>query len=102
MTKALILAVAIMFVADKGCNQPPSTAHGMKLKWFPSPTPSVTYKVYRATGQVAFYQPISGNLQVITYLDQSIVRGTTYRYVVRAVRQGVESTDSNVFSATIP
>lgn len=102
MTKALILSVAMAFVAGKGCDQPPSALHGMKLKWTPSVTPSVTYKVYRATGQAPTLQAISGNLQVITYLDQSIVRGTTYRYVVRAVRQGVESTDSNVFSATIP
>ena len=102
MTKALILAAVLSFAASKGCNQPPATAHGMKLHWNASATPSVTYKVYRATGQAALFQPISGNLQTITYLDQTIVRGATYRYVVRAVRQGVESSDSNVFIATIP
>jgi hypothetical protein len=87
--------------------QPPTnlTASGgngyVDLTWTPSPTPNVTYKIYRSTTPGNWNTVIAENLTGRSYRDTGVINGITYYYVVRAVTSsGVESDPSNEASAT--
>lgn len=78
------------------------------LTWQPSATAGVTYNVWRSTSPGGEDNPSTGTLlnpaplTAPTFTDSTVVSGTTYYYVVRAVNSaGTASTDSNEVSATI-
>ncbi len=77
----------------------------VKLAWNASPTPAVVgYNAYRSELDGGPYARL--NAAVIaetTYDDETVEKGLTYYYVVRAVdKDGTESLDSNQARAVIP
>jgi hypothetical protein len=82
-----------------------STSHSVDLSWTASTSSGVAgYNVYRGTSPGA-YSRIASSVSGTTYTDSTVQSGQdiTYYYVVTAVNSsGVESTDSNQASATIP
>ncbi len=63
-------------------------------------TEADTYTVKRSTTQGGPYTTIAENITETSYLDTSVVNGTTYYYVVTAVNTAGESDPSNEASAT--
>ena len=82
-----------------------STASSVALSWTASTSSEVAgYNVYRGTSPGS-YAIIKSSVTGTTYTDSTVQSGQdiTYDYVVTAVNSsGVESTDSNQASATIP
>jgi fibronectin type 3 domain-containing protein len=83
-----------------------SVAHEVDLSW-DAPTssadPVVGYHIYRLTGSGSFALVNSSVDTSITYVDSTVVSGTTYSYVVKSVdSSGVESIASNEITVTIP
>jgi fibronectin type 3 domain-containing protein len=83
------------------------------LSWTASPTPNVSYNVYRCTisatacvqSSPANFTRIASALAALTYtdLDPSLTAGQTYYYAVTAMdATNNESTFSQVASAIIP
>lgn len=60
-----------------------------------------SYTILRSTSSDSINTVIASNVTDTTYIDNDLEPGVTYHYVVRAVKDGVESTDSNVASAMI-
>ncbi|HEX3985490.1 MAG TPA: choice-of-anchor D domain-containing protein [Acidobacteriaceae bacterium] len=81
------------YVVDLTWNAPVSSAD-----------PVVGYNVYRATGTGASFQLLNGSVNVpTTFADAGVQSGGTYVYAVTSVdASGVESSDSNLFTVTIP
>ena len=81
-------------------------AHDVVLAWTASPTPEVTYNVYRGTssgGEISTAQsciPIT----LTKCADANVTAGTKYYYVVTAVASNgiTQSAASNEASATVP
>src|SRR5271163_627214 len=82
-----------------------STSYSVSLSWTASTSSEVAgYNVYRGTSPGS-YSMIRSSVSGTTYTDPTVQSGQniTYDYVVTAVNSsGVESTDSNQASATIP
>jgi len=78
--------------------------HTVALSWSASPTPNVTYNMYRGTVSGGPYSKINtSTIAALTFTDTLVSNGTTYFYVVRAVdSSNVESVNSNESSAVIP
>jgi hypothetical protein len=78
--------------------------HSVTLNWGASPTPSVTYRVYRGTVSGGPYSMINASpLTALSYVDTAVTAGQVYYYVVTAVNSsGMESGYSNQAVATIP
>jgi len=66
--------------------------------------PVAGYKVYRATGTSGSYQLLNSSATTATdYTDSTVSSGTTYSYEIMSVdASGVQSSPSNVYTATIP
>lgn len=83
-----------------------AVSHGVDLRWNPpvsSPDPVAGYNIYRSTGGGALMLVNSSPNSSISYIDTTVVSGTTYSYVVKSVDfSGVESDASNEATATIP
>lgn len=101
MRKFLFLIPALLLFAGSAKAQAPAP-HSATLSWAASPTAGVTYNVWRSTvsgGEDSAATAINVNLAPVaglTYTDTTIVAGTTYFYVVRAINSaGVASGDSN-------
>ena len=77
-------------------------SHSVVLNWSASPTPSVTYKVYRSTTAGVYSTPLASSISTTSYTDGTVQSGTTYYYVVTAVNSGGESARSNESPAAIP
>jgi hypothetical protein len=75
--------------------------HDVDLSWNASPTSSVTYSLYRATGGAA-YVPLATALTTTRYTDLNVSSGTTYAYQVTAVNSAGESPPSTSVTLTIP
>ncbi|WP_113674859.1 fibronectin type III domain-containing protein [Vallitalea guaymasensis] len=60
-----------------------------------------SYIILRSTTSDSIDKVIATNVTETTYIDNDVESGVTYYYVVRAVKNGVESPYSNVASATI-
>lgn len=80
--------------------------HEVDLTWSApsnSTDPVVGYNIYRALGSGSFQlMNASRDLQT-TYVDDTVVSGSTYNYMVKSVDSGgVESVPSNQFAVTIP
>jgi hypothetical protein len=81
--------------------------HEVDLSWSApsSSSTSVTgYHIYRATGSSTSFQLLNSSIDTQTsYVDSTVVSGTTYTYYVKSVdSSGTESTASNQASVTIP
>jgi hypothetical protein len=92
-------------IALSGTGQ--GVAHSVTLTWdapVSSPDPVANYAVYRASGGSTSYQSLGSTpANQTTYVDNAVVSGQTYDYVVRSVdASGVQSSPSNVTAATIP
>lgn len=62
---------------------------------------ATSYNVKRSTTQGGTYTSIANNIATTTYSDSSVETGITYYYVVTAVANSLESSNSNEVSATI-
>jgi hypothetical protein len=82
----------------------PARTHMAFLRWVASPTPDVTYNVYRASHSGGPYSKINSSaIGRTSYTDLSVFGGQSYYYVVTAVNADqVESMYSNESVATIP
>ncbi|MGA8529228.1 MAG: choice-of-anchor D domain-containing protein [Acidobacteriaceae bacterium] len=69
-----------------------------------SADPVAGYHVYRSTGTSASFQLLNTSVNVpTTYADTTVQSGQTYVYAVTSVdASGAESSDSNLFTVTIP
>jgi fibronectin type 3 domain-containing protein len=83
-----------------------AVAHSVDLSWTApasSPDPVVGYNIYRSlsggTPQLLNSTPTTGT----TYVDSSVVNGSTYDYTAESVdASGVESTPTSPIAVTIP
>ncbi len=83
--------------------KPSSSQHSVALNWDAS-SGAVGYYIYRSSKPNGPYARLSSSTTPNTnYSDSTVSGGQTYYYVVTAVNSSnIESTDSNVASATIP
>jgi hypothetical protein len=83
-----------------------AVAHSVDLSWTApsnSPVPVAGYNIYRAISGGSLALVNSSPDSSITYVDSTVVSGTTYNYVVKSVdSSGVESVASNEITAAIP
>lgn len=91
-------------VSLSGTGVQPPTQHSVTLSWTASTSTGVIgYYVYRGTSSNALAKVNSSPVAPTEYVDSGVALGQTYYYAVTAVDSSdVESTDSNVVSATIP
>jgi len=76
--------------------------HYVSLAWTPSPTPGVTYDIYRGAMHGGPYTQIQGGAPSASATDTTVMSGATYYYVVRSKNANGESSDSNEVQAGIP
>lgn len=84
-----------------------TTTYAVDLTWnapASSSDPVVGYHVYRSTGTGSSFQLLNTSVNVpTTYADATVQSGQTYVYTVTSVDAGgLESSDSNLFTVTIP
>jgi len=81
-----------------------ATDGAITLNWQPpvsgGTAPVTSYDVFRFTATTAATQIATVNAPTTTYVDSSVVAGTTYSYYVEAVNQFGTSPPSNVVSIT--
>jgi hypothetical protein len=104
-----VLMCVLWVLVTSGMSSVPSWLHASKghsvtLTWKASKSAVAGYNVYRSTKPGGPYKRINSHLvRDLTYRDEDIQSGMTYYYAARAVdAKGVESSDSNETSATIP
>jgi len=73
------------------------------LAW-DAPTGTITgYNLYRSTTSGVFTTKLNATpITALTYTDATVVAGTTYFYVVRAVNGTGESPNSNQITVVVP
>jgi hypothetical protein len=71
------------------------------LTWTDNATNETAYTVERATGSGAYSVIATLGVNVVSYTDTGLVAGTTYSYKVRANAGTINSSYSNVATATI-
>jgi hypothetical protein len=78
--------------------------HSVDLTWNPSTSSVNGYNIYRSSTSGGPYSQISSSLDSSTsYIDNTVVAGSTYFYVTTAVdTNGVESVNSNQVKTVIP
>ncbi|QUI20794.1 hypothetical protein HZI73_00035 [Vallitalea pronyensis] len=74
--------------------------NSITLNW-DAVTDADSYTILRSTISGAINTVIATDITGTTYTDTNVTPGVTYYYVVRAVKNNVESTDSNIASAII-
>jgi fibronectin type 3 domain-containing protein len=83
-----------------------AVAHSVDLSWTApssSTDPAVGYNIYRAISGGSFALLNSSPDSSTTYVDSTVVNGTTYNYYVESVdSSGVESVASNEITVAIP
>jgi Domain of unknown function (DUF4082)/Abnormal spindle-like microcephaly-assoc'd, ASPM-SPD-2-Hydin len=83
-----------------------SVAHSVSLTWSappPSAAPVAGYNVYRSTSGGALQLLNQSPDTSTSYVDSTVVAGTTYDYVAKSVNSaGAESVASNEVAVTIP
>ena len=84
-----------------------SAAHQVDLSWnapHSSTDPVVGYNIYRSIGGSGPFLLMNSFPDALTtYVDNTVVSGTTYSYYAKSVdASGIESTQSNEISVTIP
>ena len=104
----LILSVQWLLVTNRQPGLLPLHAsgksHRVKLTWEASRSKVAGYNVYRnTTGGSKYLKINSAPVPGLTYTDDTVESGLTYRYVIRAVDAlGNESSNSPEFTVTIP
>lgn len=81
------------------------TVYTVSLSWTPAVGFSTgdTYNVYRSTTSGTYSNPpLASGIAVASYVDKSVLPGTTYFYVTSHVSGGAESVFSNEAQAVIP
>jgi hypothetical protein len=103
MKRIAILVLAGLLLPALAAAQ---TAHSNTVTWPASPSPGVTYNVYRAPGScsAAFVKINTTAVSALTYTDTAgLVDGSINCYHVTAVSStGVESTASGTILCTTP
>ncbi len=85
-----------------------TVAHIVTLTWTASSSPNITgYNIYRGTTSLTGPYPTKVNtgglIGTTSFVDSSVVAGTTYYYAATAVNSsGVESSDSTPVAASVP
>ena len=79
--------------------QTPTVGNGTATLTWSAPAGATSYNVKRATGSGGPYTTI-GTVSSNSYPDSALTNGTTYYYVVTAVRGGYETANSNQVAAT--
>ncbi|MGH7980048.1 MAG: fibronectin type III domain-containing protein, partial [Limisphaerales bacterium] len=93
------VVAANLFSASPPSGLQATAADGqVSLNWT-APLGAVSYNLKRATVNGGPYLALA-NLAVINYTDSNVTNGTTYYYVVSAMRPGNESANSSQVSAT--
>lgn len=104
MNRALLLLflMAIVSSALGVCTHAPGQ-HCVDLSWTASPTPSVTYNIYRGTVTGVCDQTLIGSGSASTsFADTAVTNGVTYFYAVSAADSGGESACTSEAMAVIP
>jgi hypothetical protein len=98
-------SMGAMAVSLSGTGMAPAT-YEVELTWdapASSSDPVAGYHIYRETGSGSYALLNSSVNTPTTYTDTTVQAGATYNYEVKSVdASGVESTPSNVYTATIP
>ncbi|HEY0701872.1 MAG TPA: choice-of-anchor D domain-containing protein [Candidatus Acidoferrales bacterium] len=91
-------------LTGSGATKSSSSQHSVALAWDESSSAVVGYYIYRSSKPSGPYARVnSSSTPNTSYSDTTVADGQTYYYVVTAVNSSnIESTDSNVASATIP
>ncbi len=81
--------------------------HHVNLSWSApasSPVPIAGYYIYRSTGGSTSYQLLNSTADTqTTYVDSTVLAGSTYDYIVESVgSSGTESVPSNEVGASVP
>ncbi|MDX6490559.1 MAG: hypothetical protein QOD43_804, partial [Gaiellaceae bacterium] len=112
MTRIVILALAVATLAagsSAGATSgiPPKGLTGIALDGrvglaWQNVGGQTAYNVYRGTSPSSITTLVTpaGGITAKTFIDTSLVNGTTYYYTVRSVNSGLESSDSIVVQAT--
>jgi hypothetical protein len=83
-----------------------TVSHEVDLSWnapTSSPDPVAGYNIYRSTGGGSLVLVNSSPDSSISYVDNTVISGTTYSYTVKSVDfSGIESDASNQTTVTIP
>jgi hypothetical protein len=95
-------STAVVSLSGTGTAAP----HEVDLSWTApgsSADPVAGYNVYRSTGGGANQLINASIVTATTYVDSTVVSGSTYSYTVKSVdSSGVESVSSNQITVTIP
>jgi len=111
-----VASAAILELTGKGSPPPPpqppsslaatlASSSQINLAWAASPTPGVTYSIFRST--TSGFTPSSGTqiasvVSGTSFADKGLAASTTYFYLVEAANSGSSSAPSNQASATTP
>lgn len=90
-----LLAILVFFAA------PVFAQHNVTLTWNASPTSGVSYNVYRSLQPSGAFA-IAGNTAALTFIDSSVVAGSSYSYYVKALNSAGESVASAEVQSTVP
>ena len=77
------------------------TNSAVMLTWNPS-TGATNYYVKRGLTDSGTFTAIASDVTTTNYTDSTVVKGTTYYYVVSAIASGLESANSSPVSAMVP
>ncbi|QUI23622.1 hypothetical protein HZI73_15580 [Vallitalea pronyensis] len=77
-----------------------ASSNSITLNW-DAVTDADSYTILRSTTSGSIDTVIATDVTDTTYTDTNVATGVTYYYVVRAVKNGAESADSNIASAMI-
>lgn len=102
---AFLAASGIQQTAEKVLDIVVTWEPVVELTWGPSPSPTVVgYNAYRSEQDGGPYARLNAALiSDLTYDDETVEKGLTYYYVVRAVDDdGRESPNSNQATAAVP
>ncbi len=94
-------------LSGTGVNGSSSGSDEVDLSWdapSSSPDPVAGYNVYRSPSSASAYQQLNSSvLTGTTFTDLTVQAGQSYDYIVESVdASGIESSPSNIASATIP
>lgn len=105
MTMRAFRVLPLMFTLMYSCHaQNGPTSPSVQLNWTQSTTPGVTANcVYRGTATKVYTMPalFCSTAPIVSYTDNSVVRGTTYFYAVTAQAGKIESQFSNEATAPV-
>jgi fibronectin type 3 domain-containing protein len=100
-------STAMVGLSGTGVSASGGSSHQVTLSWDPpssSSDPVVGYDIYRATSGGSTYELLNSSTDAqTTYIDTSVQTSVSYVYYVTSVdSSGVQSSSSNVVTASIP